>query len=71
MRFSNTLLHGEVSATLLQRKLKIGFARAARIMDELAEMDIVASSPDSKTRKVINWGRGTRGGSGGEKNNPL
>ncbi|PIZ62662.1 hypothetical protein COY16_03670 [Candidatus Roizmanbacteria bacterium CG_4_10_14_0_2_um_filter_39_13] len=54
MRFSNTLLHGEVSATLLQRKLKIGFARAARIMDELAEMDIVASSPDSKTRKVIN-----------------
>lgn len=31
----------KASATLLQRKLNIGFARAARIMDELEERGVI------------------------------
>jgi S-DNA-T family DNA segregation ATPase FtsK/SpoIIIE len=40
------------SATLLQRKMKIGFARAARIIDQLEEMGIVGPQEGSKPRTV-------------------
>lgn len=44
---------GNASTTFLQRKLKIGYARAASLMDEL-EMNGVVGMPDgSKARKVL------------------
>ena len=44
---------GKASATLLQRKLKIGFARAARIIDQLEKLEIVGPPDGSKPRKLL------------------
>ncbi len=41
------------SASLLQRKLKIGYARAARILDELQEAGYLGEAAGSKPRKVL------------------
>ncbi len=40
------------SATFLQRKLKIGFARAARIIDQLEELGLVGPADGPKPREV-------------------
>lgn len=40
------------STAFLQRKLKLGFPRAARIMDEIEEMGIIGPQEGSKTRKI-------------------
>ena len=40
------------STTLLQRKLKLGYARAARIIDNLEERGIIGPYEGSKPRKV-------------------
>ncbi|MDP6792446.1 MAG: DNA translocase FtsK [Anaerolineales bacterium] len=46
--------HRTASASLLQRKLKIGHPRAARIMDELFEMGVVGEPRQGgKTREVL------------------
>lgn len=41
------------STTLLQRKLKLGYARAARIVEELEERGIIGPYEGSKPRKVL------------------
>jgi DNA segregation ATPase FtsK/SpoIIIE, S-DNA-T family len=44
---------GKASASLLQRKLSIGYARAARIIDELEQNGIVGPGDGSKPRDVL------------------
>lgn len=44
---------GQLSTTMLQKKLKLGYARASRIMDELEERGIIGASEGAKPRKVL------------------
>ncbi len=46
------LNHDKASASLLQRRLKIGYARAARILDELEEKQLVGPPDGSNPRDV-------------------
>lgn len=43
---------GQASTSYLQRRLKLGYARAARIMDELEEMGVVGPADGAKPREV-------------------
>lgn len=44
---------GTASTTLLQRRMRLGYARAARIMDELEQRGIVGLAEDGNHRKVL------------------
>lgn len=44
---------GKASTSLLQRRLKLGYARAARVMDALEEMGVVSAAEGSKPRNVF------------------
>ena len=44
---------GTASTTFLQRKLKIGYARAASLMDELEEKGVIASLEGSRRRVLL------------------
>jgi S-DNA-T family DNA segregation ATPase FtsK/SpoIIIE len=44
---------GNASTTFLQRKLKVGYARAASLMDELEAQGVVSAQEGSKARKVL------------------
>ena len=44
---------GQASASFIQRRFKVGYARAARIMDELEELGVIAPSEGAKPRKVL------------------
>lgn len=44
---------GSISTTFLQRKLKIGYARAASIMDELEDQGYITPQDGAKPRKLL------------------
>ena len=44
---------GQASVSMLQRRLKLGYARAARIVDEMEEKGIVGPHQGSKPRAIL------------------
>lgn len=47
------LAAGKASTSLLQRRLKVGYSRAARIMDMLEERGVIGPQQGSKPREVL------------------
>ena len=45
--------YNKISTSLLQRRLRIGYPRAARLIDELEEQGVIGPSDGSKSRDVI------------------
>ncbi|MBQ5778107.1 MAG: DNA translocase FtsK, partial [Oscillospiraceae bacterium] len=44
---------GQASTSMLQRRLKLGYSRAARIIDQMEERGIVGEFEGSKPRKIL------------------
>lgn len=49
----NILLNEQASISFLQRKLKVGYSRAARIVDQMEETGILGPHEGSKPRKIL------------------
>ena len=47
------IAEGKGSASLLQRRLEVGYARAARILDQLEQAGVLAHAEGNKPREVI------------------
>jgi S-DNA-T family DNA segregation ATPase FtsK/SpoIIIE len=52
------LEHSRISTSFLQRRLGIGYPRAARLMDLLEEQGVVATGEPGKSREVLGGRRG-------------
>ena len=44
---------GQVSTSFIQRRFKVGYARAGRIIDQMEERGIISGYQESKPRKVL------------------
>ncbi|OGH88851.1 MAG: hypothetical protein A2537_02645 [Candidatus Magasanikbacteria bacterium RIFOXYD2_FULL_36_9] len=53
---------GKASASLLQRRLRVGYARAARLLDELEEAGIVGPADGAKPRELFTEHLSSQGG---------
>jgi S-DNA-T family DNA segregation ATPase FtsK/SpoIIIE len=49
---------GKASASLLQRRLKVGYARAARLLDMMEEHGVIGPADGAKPREVYESGEG-------------
>ena len=47
------VMHQQGSTSLIQRKLKLGYNRAGRLIDQLESVGIVGSFGGSKAREVL------------------
>ena len=45
--------YNQISTSMIQRKLKVGYARAGRIIDELEQAGVISGPNGSKPRTVI------------------
>lgn len=45
--------YDKASASLLQRRLSVGYARAARILDQIEEMGVIGPGEGAKPRDVL------------------
>lgn len=45
--------YNQISASFLQRKLRLGYSRASRIIDTLEERGLISSADGSKPRRII------------------
>jgi S-DNA-T family DNA segregation ATPase FtsK/SpoIIIE len=57
---------GKASASLLQRRLRIGYARAARLLDILEDQGVIGPADGAKPREVYGVSDGERAEYGGE-----
>mgnify|MGYP002526495046 FL=1 len=47
------VIHQQGSISLLQRRLKVGYSRAARLIDEMEKISVVGPFTGSKAREVL------------------
>ena len=44
---------GQASTSFIQRRFKVGYARAGRIIDQMEERGVISGYPGSKPREVL------------------
>ena len=47
------IVHQQASTSFLQRRMKIGYSRAARLMDELEAAGIVGPASGARPRQIL------------------